>query len=306
MDIANRIYPYPILSNVNGSVLDSHFDVEVEPTILQDGLKVSFAFSVALKNKALKQLVENRNVGIFVHVECPLTTFREVYQILPEVCQSRSEERLEGKWVKEIPATKLSKRVEVCPFIIACKDFRYSNEKVDSFYQGMTFDIDAGAILAEGTQKVFNVDIARTKLKSTNSIFYTVPSTNENQVAMSVDSDEDRIRITMPKAMFDCYHMMKSSTANDSMLWSLIIIPAFVSALERVRTTRESDREAFENLSQLKWFISVNKVVREKYGFELDSEAFVASDVVEMASSIIGNPLGTVLNELVREEEDGR
>lgn len=302
MNITNRLYPYPILSKTNGSILDSTFDVDVKPKIIQEGAVVSCSVMATLKNQDLKQLVENGAAGIFIHVECPATTFREVYQITPEKCQSLTAEKLHGELVIEISSGKISGRVEIAPFIIACEDFKYVNANVEAFYQGMTFDIDAGAILAEGEPTNFRVNIARTQLKSTNSIFVTVPSADEKQKAMNVDCENHRIRISMPQAMFQCYQAMKTSTANDSMLWSLIIIPAFVSALERVRAARETDREMFENFAQFKWFTSVNNALIEKKGFELDSEKFVHSDMVELASVLIGNPLESVLNELMHGE----
>ncbi|MBR5592192.1 MAG: hypothetical protein IKW38_06710 [Kiritimatiellae bacterium] len=302
MNITNRLYPYPILSKTNGTILDSTFDVVVKPKIIQEGLVITCSVTATLKNKDLKQLVENGNAGIFVHVECPTTTFREVYQITPEECRSLSNETLQGETVIEISSGKISGKVEICPFIIARNDFVYSNQKAEAFYQGMTFDIDAGAILAEGVPTDFRVNIARTQLKSTNSIFVTVPSTDEKQTAMNVDCENNRIRISMPQAMFQCYQAMKTSTANDSMLWSLIIIPAFVSTLEQVKLALKYETGVFGDFSQYSWFASVNRALIEKFGFGLDSEKFVQSDTVELASVLIGNPLESVLNELVHGE----
>lgn len=299
MDITNRLYPYPVLSPLNDSIPNSSFDIEVDSKIAPNKDFLTLHFNFTLKDKTLKELIEAGKVGIIVHVECPRTTFRQVYQIPLANCVERSEDELHGTSSEEIPSTLVSDKLEICPFLVALGDFKYTSASFNSYYDGASFDIDVGSIVAEGLQKNIIVEIARTRLKAQNSIFVTIPAENPKQTTMSVNIDGDRIKILMPSQMFKNYGKLKDSPlANDSMLWSLIIIPAFVSALEQVKKYRELDYD-MEELSTRRWYRSVNKALKTKFGYDFESDTFLKSDMVEVAQMIIGNPLGSVLNEMI-------
>lgn len=299
MDITNRLYPYPVLSPLNDSVPNSSFDIGVTSEIAPDKSTLTLSFDFSLKDKALKALIEAGKVGIIVHVECPRTTFRQVYQIPIANCIEVSEDELKGSSSEEILSTLVSGKLEICPFLVALDDFTYKSDTFNSYYGGAAFDIDVGSIVAEGLQKNLVVEIARTRLQAQNSIFVTILAEDPKQTTMSVNIDGDRITILMPKQMFDSYgKLKKSSTENDSILWSLIIIPAFVSTLEQVKKYRELNGYEIEELSTRRWYRSINKALKTKLGYGFDSDTFLKSDMVEVAQTIIGNPLGSVLNEM--------
>lgn len=306
MDITNRLYPYPVLSPLNDSVPNSSFDIGVTSEIAADKNSLTLCFDFSLKDKALKDLIQAGKVGIIVHTECPRTTFRQAYQIALADCFEVADDELRGTSSEVISSTLVSGKLEICPFLVALDDFKYTSASFNPYYGGATFDIDVGSIVAEGLQKNIVVDIARTRLQAQNSIFVTILTEDPKHTTMSVDIDGDRITILMPKQMFDSYgKLKKSSTENDPILWSLIIIPAFVSTLEQVKKYRELNGYEIEELSTRRWYRSINKALKTKLGYGFESDTFLKSDTVEVAQTIIGNPLGSVLNEMTTSGASG-
>ena len=139
MHIKAKLYPYPILADFNNDYIDSQFNIAV---IVQSyPNELCLEFRPELNNSGIKTLINNNQAYYAVHIECALTSFRKLV-IIPT-----------DGLVYKIPADCIEGPISFCPFIIAKTDIvNYSNEKFNTDYEGIVFDIEAGNIIAIGQE----------------------------------------------------------------------------------------------------------------------------------------------------------
>ena len=80
MNIKNRFYTYPVLSEDTDDYIDSSFEVDF--TYQNKGIAtLEISADVKLDNKELEELVNNKKANIYLHVECSLTSYRKLYPL---------------------------------------------------------------------------------------------------------------------------------------------------------------------------------------------------------------------------------
>ena len=146
MEIRYKLYPYPVLAYYSDNYKMSSFDVTID--FVRDGYNIRTDFVAALSNQELMSLIKLGNACFAYHLECAQTGYREIIKTQ----DSATSYTLSNK--------KVTGRLQICPFIVSLKDLHgYTNKDLDDDYAGMTFDIEAGCILAVGKQ--VNADISK-------------------------------------------------------------------------------------------------------------------------------------------------
>lgn len=290
MDISEKHYPYPVLTQSGDDYVDSAFDVDV--MVSRSAESVTLSFLPSLNNQDLRDRILHGEAKIVCHVEAPLTVFRNIYELaLPDNEGANPEERV-------VSSSIISGRVSFCPFIVASKDLKgYINSKFNSDYAGHSFDIEIGSVLAEGTQKVVFVETAKEDLAFTPSVFVVTECLDPEQKVMRVETDQKKIRVSLPTKDMQVFVALKNSGTFSARLSAMIYTSALVEVLERIRRDSNYRDESIDH----RWFHSIDTAMKSTLGYGLLSENFIETNVstLEIVQGILRGPISGSLAEIM-------
>lgn len=292
MVIKYRMFPYPVLADFLDDYRDSRFDTTID--ISKDGFNIRVDFNTILRNPELQTLVDTGKAKFVYHLECSQTGFRKVIQTSEKICfDTLSYHEVRGK-------------LEICALIVAIQDIdEYTNALFHEDYAGTTFSIEAGCILAVGRQIYMIIEKDRDDLSNIPSIFSIIPKVDNTVKHMIVDTQDasGKIVIQIPMRDFTVYDLLNESTKIQPVLNSIVIIPALIVALEQVKATPCDSRYELESFG---WYITIRKVLAERFSCNIESEDFENWDIVELAQKLINEPLHDALIELTKIGRDDR
>src|SRR5690554_6922881 len=155
MNFNNISFPHPVLGVANEvsseiKMIDTE-DVSINPNNHNYEVKVKYTFD----DEVLKQMVEDGKAEFICEATCSNTLYREII---------RSEK---PKIAFEIPRKQVKGRVEFVCLLVAKENIEsYSNANFHSDYNGFSFEIEQGEVLAYFGDFSFNADIKYEKLKA--------------------------------------------------------------------------------------------------------------------------------------------
>lgn len=294
MDISEKQYPYPVLKpDGDDYAPESRFDVDVK--FERDADKVTLRFYPSLHDDGLRRLICVEHLAqIICHVESPQTVFRTTFNVKPPACDDADESECT---VVEIPATSISGRVSVCPFVVAVdRVTAYSNNSFNPDYDRESFNIDCAAVLAEGTQSVFNANTATHELEPASSIFVVSLSKNPDVKSMRVDCcDDKKIRIVLPETTMQLFKAVHNSGRQREMLWAMLYAPALIRVFDTLQFSARND--TLDEYKSRTWYASLDSALRRQVGFGIEDPAFAddSRDTVELAELVVKNAIEAAL-----------
>ena len=144
MEIKYKLYPYPVLSSYSNDYATGTFDVAID--IYRDGYDLRIDFHATLACQSLQDCIKRGLAKYVYHLECAQTGFRTVVQT------DKVNE------VYTILSKTINGKLQICPFIVAVDDLKaYTSPDFHEDYQGISFDIEAGCVMAVG--KMITLDI---------------------------------------------------------------------------------------------------------------------------------------------------
>ena len=281
MKINKSLYPYPVISDFNDDYKGSSFRLEYE--LLETGYSTrSLKSKFILTDKKLLEMIENKTAHYVLHVECPLTSFRESYNLndTNEIITLNDE--------------NFSNLVEVNGLIVLNNDLEYyKNCNFNSDFYGDNYvikNLRKGSILGVTlTQEI--------RIISENNIREDIPSiinvAISNNPLMSVDLDSDVILIKLPKKEYERYIKLSGTIYSDIIL-SAIFYPAIIYALDNLSSNLVGDLN-------LDWCKVFESKLNEK-NISIDDINKKHSSV-ELAQKILENPIERSLVDLEKEIE---
>lgn len=285
MELRNRLYPYPVLSPFTDDYINSSFETIVDLERVEYSLRVHMWSE--LRNDELKTLLESDKVKYVYHVECPQTGYRTAVA-------SNTEETFH-----EIADNKVRGQLQVCSFIVANDNFSdYSNACLHEDYSGFTFEIDAGCIMAVGSQVNFEIEKDLNDLSFAPSVILICKNLDEDTKGVIVDMNHSKLIIKIPEKAYYNYVSLTKEIEAKSILRSMIIIPAIAHALQEVAKRDPQSRFEFSRYS---WYLALKKNLLEVFACDIESDTFVDQDMLNLAQKIINNPLDGALEILARD-----
>ncbi len=271
MHIKAKLYPYPVLASFNNDYLDSDFDINCEESILDDTIKL--VLTPNLNNNGLFKLIKKGDAEFVMHIECSLTSYRHAIRVPYEGCELK------------LPMDSIEGLIFMCPFIIAKNDISgYTNEKLNSDYDGVSFDFDKGSILALGTEKMLTPEKANDDLDNLPSIFSVVEVKDTTFTESKFNFTGDKIIISLPSTVFRKFIAQNNSNPDAvPVLHSMLLIPALIQALDEVKYSQE-----YYMYETRRWYMSIQKAC-SKIGIILDEDAIKNKDTFELAQILMGN-----------------
>ena len=271
MHIKAKLYPYPVLANFNDDYVDSKFNIFVIIQSFPNELLIQF--KPELNNAGIKTLIDNNSASCYVHIECSLTSYRKIVKV-----------PLEGLEYS-IPADSIEGPISFCPFVIANQDIpNYTNEKLNKDYDGATFDLEKGNILAIGQEVQTRVEKENDDLANVPSIFAVTEIKDPERKDIVIDNAGNKINVQLPSETFFEFKIAMANPNSMSVLHSMVIIPALMKCFEDMK----SKPEEFYTFEDRRWFRALKKAMK-KINIDLTEENIMSIDSFTVAQKLMDN-----------------
>lgn len=211
----NINYPYPIIRTYVGDYKTTVFTGDLKVNIDPKGYLVRPDFNI--NNLGIEDLISVGTLTYAVEVQSPATWYRRLFPIK------------DNKSILLEPSC-LHERVELTPCIVAAAEITgFTNSDFDDDYNGMSFDISAGDVIAIGEIKTFDALYKNDIIKSGSSIVNVNGSTDTKEIIC--DFSGNIIDITLPADQFEAYTNCGAMKTKYKTLNAILVIPALVEAI---------------------------------------------------------------------------
>lgn len=265
----NRIYPYPIYSELSEDYKENDFSLDAE--IEYDSEMATLLLNVSLKDTVMRELIINRLVGLYCHVECSSTKYRELFEL--------SLNTDDNNYSKEIPLYKLNDSIEVmCVLVAKEKIASFEDANLSELYEGEKVRFPQfGTIGFTDT-----IELSLVKRLDVNgdvpSVFTIVADEEGKEIQTELEGDQ--INIYIPKEQYEIYENYKGTGVRVKQM--MIIIPVLVEVLDIIK----SGEGVFEGLP---WYIVLEEAVKKLNYTGFDDDGFKNKSSFELAQEILGD-----------------
>lgn len=252
MDIRHRLYPYPVLSDTTDDYVNSSYSMDLE---ISKGIReLCFKISLKLDNKQIQQMIYEGLAEYVIHIECSYTAYRTVIKTDDTTIE------------KSIPDHKLNGTVAVCAFIVAKTNLpAYYNSCFNEDYDGMSFHLHRGNIIAIGGQTNIKVTKEVEELSKIPSIFTICRNAEDIDDSMKIEITGEKIVIVLCNKSFGNYKMLTGMPQMLPVLHSMLIVPTLIFTFERLKSEGTSEYE------DLRWYKSIERALK-KHDLTLDAD----------------------------------
>lgn len=265
-------FPHPVLG-LGDAILGSVELGNPEINSLQDVYEVKI--NCKHDNADLKYLLNEDKAEFLYEVTCTNTLYRKLFL------------SNNSKMEFEIPKKEVKGRVEfICLLVAKERIPKYSNAESHSDYDGYTFDLDQGDVLAYFGEFSFNADIKYEKLKAVSSFMEIVE--NEDLKYTNVDLKKNKIEIQLPSETYDIYR-------SDFISQEVKFVPVFHSSI--VLNALLTALYNFDEHKEFLWAKVINYRLKKEKQFELLDIA-EKENIPEIAQRLLGNPFKRLLEGL--------
>ncbi|MBV9159912.1 MAG: hypothetical protein JO019_04945 [Candidatus Kaiserbacteria bacterium] len=259
MKVNSKSYPHPVLGN--GDDLGGFFKVEFPYELGREEVILNPTFG--LKNSGIEELIKKGRASFIAEVECRSTFFRKSFST------RNANERF------SIPAKSLRERVTVGFYICADQDIKgYRPTEPHADYEGATFDVDAGDVLAVGGYSSFVAEKSFDPLRPPVSSFMSITEGFHHEGPMQIDYDQEKITVVLSKADWKNYLEVRGQKAAQGILHGSIVFPTLVDAIYKIRNSTD-----YEGAN---WYGRLAAI--------LEAKSLEDKDEFEAAQRILDNP----------------
>lgn len=212
---ANINYPYPVIRSYLEDYKTTIFQGALKVTLQPDGYLICPNFEIA--NSGIADLIKSGVLTYAVEVQSPATWYRKLFRIT-----DNKPVRIDPVFVHE--------RVEIVPCIVANAPVAgFSNEDFEEEYQGISFEIRPGDIIAIGEARSFDALYQNDVIKNGSSIV----SIGGDEAAKEIicDYSGSIITITLPADQYKDYTDCGALKSKYKALNAILTIPVLVEAI---------------------------------------------------------------------------
>ena len=273
MQLRNKIYPYPVITEDGDYYRDSTFTSSVSQTI--EGYDIKISISTSLNDEKIRSMIANGDLLYVHHFECPQTCYRRVIKTRDENIDILLKD------------SEVNGNVQICSFIVAARDIeKYTNDTFSQDYMGWKFNIDRGCIMAIGKQYDLRINKQRDDLANTSSIFSVVKNVDPLADSMTISLSQQKIVITLPEVTFSQYSSVQNYIDIQPVMHSMLIIPALIYTFYEIKNSGDQLYE-FEDL---RWFRGLRKAC-EAIGVTISEDSIKTLDAIKTSQLLLNNPI---------------
>lgn len=273
----NRIYPYPIYSELSDDYKNNNFSLEAD--IEYDSEIASLQLEVKLEDELIRELIINRLVGLYCHVECSSTKYRELFEL------SLNTEDI--AYDIEIPLFKLNDNIEVMCMLVAKENISsFADDNLGDLYEGEKIRFPQyGTIGFTDTTELTLVK--RMDINGDIPSVFTIVASEEGK-EIQTEFNGDQIEIFIPKDQYEIYENYKGTGIRVKQM--MVIIPALIEVLDIIKT----GEVGFDDLP---WFIVIEEAIKKLNYTGFDDDNFKNKPSFELAQEILGDIAKDAFNE---------
>ena len=262
MKLKSRNFPHPVLHPLTDDIVKSYFTGRITDHE-EVNHSIIFSLEFKLKNDTLKSLFEEEHVHINVHFECGSTMQRLSYKVKRSDCSiiQNNDESIYNVQLS-IDSALLNIKVDVNYFILADKPLTdYTNSSMHPDFQGATFNIEKGDILALAITQTIHLE--KDDLVTTNSIFRIAKDPSANASPISIGMNSNQIEIIIPTNTHEKVGQMKKY-GNDvnKVLIYMLYYPALLDVLHNIHFLSSNDSNEIDTFESFDWFRTLEKKIR--------------------------------------------
>ncbi|MBO6622096.1 MAG: hypothetical protein JJ892_09745 [Balneola sp.] len=265
-------FPHPVLTNFTD---DINGELSFDEEIIDNEDSYSIDISYMLDNQILNNYLSENRAKIICEVNCSSTVYRDSFIS-------------KGKTISfQLDKEKLRGLVEFSSYLISKQDIiGYLNPNSHTDYEGFSFEIEPGDVLAYFGDFSFNAEINYKKLKAVSS-FLKIEERNDIKIS-DFDINNDRIIIKLPVRDYSIYRKQPIAKNVDfaPIFHASIVFSALIYALQNIEKHED------------KMWAQVVKTRLEEDEFQeftLDSES---GDLIQIAQILLGNPVNRLMKVL--------
>ena len=275
MNFNNISFPHPVLGVANEVSSEikriENDDISINPKSHSYEIRVKLSFD----DEVLRQLIQDDKAEFICEATCSNTLYRKII---------RSEK---PKIEFEILRKQVKGGIDFLCLLVAKENIEsYSNTNFHSDYNGFSFEVEQGEVLAYFGDFYFNADIKYEKLKAVSSFMEIVP--NEELTYTHVDLKKNKIEIQLPMETYKLYQsdFISQEVKFAPVFHSSIVLNALLTALYN-----------FEEHKDYLWAKVIDYRLKNEKQFK-DMNFDEKENVPEIAQMLLGNPFKRLLEGL--------
>lgn len=211
----NINYPYPVIRTYEEDYRTTVFKGELTVNLQPDHYLVRPAFEI--NNTGIAELIETGKLTYAIEVQSPATWYRKLFPV-----KENKTFRLDPAWIHE--------RVELIPCIVATtKIVGFTNDDFEDEYQGISYEINPGDVIAIGEVRNFDALYQDDIIKNGTSPVKITRSDIAKEI--SCDYSNSLIEITLPADPHERYMECGMKTEKYGTMNAILSIPALVEAI---------------------------------------------------------------------------
>lgn len=272
MKLDNYQFPHPVLTNFTDDISGNPSFVE-EIIDRDDFYSIKIIFSI--DNQILENHLNQNLCVIICEVNCSSTVYRDLFKSVGRtVSFDIAKELVRGK-------------VEFSNYMVVKQDIKgYTNPNTHPDYNGFSFDLETGDVLAYFGEFSFNAEINYKKLKAVSS-FLKIDERSDIDLA-DFDINNDRIIIKLPVRDYGIYRKQPIAKNEDfaPIFHASIVLSALIYALQNID----------EHVDKMWAQVILTRFKEDEFdGLSLDKES---GDIIKIAQILLGNPINRLLRGL--------
>lgn len=281
MNITNRLFTYPVLSEEKDDYRNSIFNVNYEQS-MQGVNSLKLTFDITMTCLELEQLILKGQAEYIIHLECSTTAYREVLKsVSKHIEHTLSIGRVNGSF-------------DAVAFIILKKNIvGFSSSDWVEEYDGMTFSLLAGSILAYQNLQSLNITKDYEEFTNAGSIFSIYKRITADDRPAEINLESSKIKIGICTKDYDIYSIYAGKTELQPLFHSMLVLPALVYVFEELK--QEGGEETYHNRE---WFIALEKAYTKRGLNFMDEVLNNEKTSYQLAQEAMELPLSKALNQI--------
>lgn len=251
----NINYPYPVIRTYTEDYKTTVFSGDLAVNLQPDGYLIRPEFKI--KNSDINDMISDGSLTYAVEIQSPATWFRKLYPV-----KNNNTIRLDP--------TLLHERVELIPCIVATSNLSsFTNYDFEDEYQGMSFELNAGDIIAIGEVRCFDALYQNDVIKNGSSIVNIKGDVHSKEIVCNYAGNI--IEISLPLAQYTDYTECGYDRTKYKTLNAILTIPVLVEAI-CIIANDENNPEEKSGFESYAWYKTI--VVNLKRAAENDENKY--------------------------------
>ena len=281
MNITNRLFTYPVLSEEKDDYKSCEFTVHFDN--FMDGVNtLKLVFDITMDCPEIEQLILEGKAEYIIHLECSTTAYREVLHSMSTHIEH------------ELPINRITGTFDAVAFVIAKKNIaKFSCLDWDDDFDNMSFSLSQGSIIAY--QNLDRLEITKDfeEFTSANSIFTVYKRLTDVDKPAEVNLESSKIRIGLGSKDYDIYSTYANKSELQSVFHAMLVLPTLVFVFEELK-----QEGGYEQYHSKDWFIALEKSYLKR-GITLMDEVLTSDkNSIQLAQEAMELPLSKAFGQI--------